>query len=87
MRIAGFLALFVSTSCSAATYYVSNDGNDRAPGSGLQLGFCPPVDPACMVPDSGCATGHCRRLCDLYAGTARTLLAGAMIKVIRPSVR
>ncbi|HET7609505.1 MAG TPA: right-handed parallel beta-helix repeat-containing protein [Gammaproteobacteria bacterium] len=32
MRIAGFLALFVSTSCSAATYYVSNDGNDRASG-------------------------------------------------------
>jgi hypothetical protein len=60
-----------------------NDGNDRAPGSGLQLGVCPPVDPACVVPDTGCTTGHCRRLCDLYAGPPRTLLAGAMVKVIR----
>ena len=32
MRIVGFLALFVATSCPAATYYVSNDGNDRASG-------------------------------------------------------
>jgi len=32
MRLAGFLALFVATSCPAATYYVRNDGNDRASG-------------------------------------------------------
>jgi hypothetical protein len=60
-----------------------NDGNDRSSGSGLQLGFCPPVDASCVVPATGCTTGYCRRLCDLYAGTPRTLLAGAMIKVIR----
>jgi len=28
----GFLALFVAASCQAATYYVRNDGNDRASG-------------------------------------------------------
>ena len=32
MRLAGFLALFVATSCQAATYYVRSDGNDRANG-------------------------------------------------------
>ena len=32
MRIVGFLALFVVTSSQAATYYVSNDGDDRASG-------------------------------------------------------
>ena len=33
MRIAGFLALFVAMSSQAATYYVSNDGSDRANGT------------------------------------------------------
>jgi hypothetical protein len=33
MRLAGFLALFVATSCPAATYYVKSDGNDRASGT------------------------------------------------------
>ena len=33
MRIAVLLALFVSTSCPAATYYVRNDGSDRARGT------------------------------------------------------
>src|SRR5688572_23987154 len=33
MRIAGLLALFVATSSQAATYYVRNDGNDRANGT------------------------------------------------------
>jgi hypothetical protein len=59
-----------------------NDSDDRTSGSGLQLGFCPPVDPACVAPSVDCTTGHCRRLCDLYSGTPRALLAGAMIKVI-----
>lgn len=59
-----------------------NDADDRAAGSGLQLGFCPPVDPACVVQEGGCATSQCRRLCDLYSGTARWMLAGAMVKVI-----
>jgi hypothetical protein len=58
------------------------DGDDRTAGSGLQLGFCPPVDPGCVVSGAGCMTGHCRRLCDLYSGTPRALLAGAMLKVI-----
>jgi hypothetical protein len=60
-----------------------NDGNGRGPGSGLQLGSCAPVEPACQVPAGLCNTGHCRRLCDLYVGTPRALLAGAMTKVIR----
>ncbi|HWO20496.1 MAG TPA: hypothetical protein VNO30_17120 [Kofleriaceae bacterium] len=60
-----------------------NDGNDRRPGSGLQLGSCAPVEPTCQVPAGACNTGHCRRLCDLYVGTPRTLLAGVMTKVIR----
>jgi hypothetical protein len=59
-----------------------NDGDDRTSGSGLQLGYCPPVDPGCVVPNTGCNTGRCRRLCDLYSGTPRALLAGAMSKVI-----
>jgi Bacterial Ig-like domain len=60
-----------------------NDGNDRRPGSGLQLGVCAPVEPTCQVPTGACNTGHCRRTCDLYVGTARSLLAGVMTKVIR----
>jgi hypothetical protein len=32
MRIVGFLALLVATTCQAATYYVKSDGNDRASG-------------------------------------------------------
>jgi hypothetical protein len=60
-----------------------NDGNDRRSGSGLQLGSCAPVEPTCQVPAGGCNTGHCRRLCDLYVGTPRALLAGVMTKVIR----
>ena len=60
-----------------------NDGNDRRSGSGLQLGSCAPVEPTCRVAATGCDTGQCRRLCDLYVGTPRALLAGAMTKVIR----
>ena len=33
IRIAGFLVLFAATSAQAATYYVSNDGSDRANGT------------------------------------------------------
>jgi hypothetical protein len=58
------------------------DGNDRALGSGLQVGVCPPVEPACVVPGSGCTRGACRPLCDLYDGTPRVLLAGAIGKVL-----
>jgi len=61
------------------------DADDTTPGSGLQLGLCPPVDPGCTMPVVGCTTGHCRPLCDLYSGTARSRLAGAMIKVINDS--
>jgi hypothetical protein len=58
------------------------DGDDRTAGSGLQLGFCPPVEAGCIASGAGCATGQCRRLCDIYSGTPRALLAGAMLKVI-----
>jgi hypothetical protein len=60
-----------------------NDGNDRTFGSGLQLGVCEPIDPACATPPAGCNIGHCRAPCDLYAGTPRAALAGALTKVIR----
>ena len=33
MRFALLLTLFVATSCPAATYYVRDDGNDRASGT------------------------------------------------------
>ena len=35
IRIAGFLVLFAATSAQAATYYVSNDGSDRANGTSV----------------------------------------------------
>jgi len=59
-----------------------NDGNDRALGSGLQLGECEPIAP-CTAPLIGCATGQCRSLCDLYVGTPRAILAGAITQVIQ----
>ncbi|MGN6104475.1 MAG: hypothetical protein ACTHU0_05170 [Kofleriaceae bacterium] len=67
----------------AAGPFDGNDGNDRAPGSGLQLGVCPPVVEPCEPPAAGCAIGACRRLCDLYVGTPRVLLGAVMTKVIR----
>jgi hypothetical protein len=60
-----------------------NDGDDRTPGSGLQLGACEPIAPTCAVPSTGCNLGHCRSACDLYSGTPRAALAGALTKVIR----
>lgn len=72
-----------AASGEAPHVFDGNDGNDRRLGSGLQLGACAPVEPACQVPADACNTGHCRRLCDLYVGTPRALLAGAMTKVIR----
>ena len=59
-----------------------NDGNDRTLGSGLQLGECEPIAP-CTAPLIGCATGQCRSLCDLYVGTPRAILAGAITQVIQ----
>ena len=64
-----------------ADTFDGNDGNNRTPGSGLQLGFCMPVASGCVM-NAGCSTGQCRAACDLYSGTARALLAGAMVKVI-----
>jgi len=64
-----------------------NDGNDPAPGSGLQVGVCAPL--SCPAADSAdtCAREACRTKCDLYAGTPRAQLAGEVTKVIRdPSV-
>jgi hypothetical protein len=60
-----------------------NDGNSRALGSGLQLGACPPIEPACATPQAGCHMGACRVACDLHSGTPRAALAGALTKVIR----
>jgi hypothetical protein len=65
------------------------DGNDHNNPSdftqGLQVGVCGPVA-SCTIPASGCTVGACRPLCDLYAGTPRALLAGAMTEVIGSSI-
>gem|GEM_PF-4352906 len=60
------------------------DGNDHdARGGGLLLGTeCPAPDPACIVPP-GCATGACRPACEIYSGTARVALAGALLSYAR----
>jgi hypothetical protein len=60
-----------------------NDGNSPTFGAGLQLGVCSPVSSCGAPPGASCALGACRPLCDLYAGTPRTLLAGEMTKVIQ----
>ena len=59
-----------------------NDGDSRMEGSGLQLGYCPPIPPGCAATGADCNTGQCRQRCDLYSGTPRALLAGAILKVI-----
>ncbi|HSK01402.1 MAG TPA: hypothetical protein VK932_09180 [Kofleriaceae bacterium] len=82
-RWAADLARGPAEPAEAVPVFDGNDGNDRRPGSGLQLGACAPVAPSCQVPASACGTGHCRPLCDLHVGTPRALLAGAMTKVIR----
>ena len=57
-----------------------NDGNDRAAGTGLQLGACP-AD-ACIPSGGGCNLGECRSACDAFAGTPRTTLAAAVTYLI-----
>jgi Bacterial Ig-like domain len=59
-----------------------NDGNSAAPGSGLQIGTCAPVDPSCAAPPGGCQLGACRTGCEMYANLLRTSLVGAMRKFI-----
>jgi hypothetical protein len=60
-----------------------NDGNAPAFGEGLQLGVCERLTGCHALAAGTCALSACRPLCDLYAGTARTLLAGEMTSVIR----
>jgi hypothetical protein len=59
-----------------------NDGNDSAPGSGLQVGTCPPIDPSCVAPPGTCQLGSCRPYCDLYSNTIRGNLVGGIRKFI-----
>lgn len=61
-----------------------NDGNDAAPGTGLQVGTCEPSPPGCAVPPSGCQLGACRPRCDTYANTYRGALAAAIRKYLGP---
>ncbi len=58
-----------------------NDGNNKAAGSGIQLGTCPPVVPGC-VEDGDCTLGQCRSLCDAYAGSLRATLSAEVTKLI-----
>lgn len=62
-----------------------NDGNDRAHGSGLQLGECAAVPVDCVIrpPPPACSLGACRAACDLYAGSPRGALSGALLKLVR----
>lgn len=62
-----------------------NDGNDRAPGSGLQVGECEAVPPTCQVRAPGCQLSTCRSGCDLFANTFRDGLAAAVRKYIGPA--
>ncbi|NJM90815.1 MAG: hypothetical protein HC863_00525 [Myxococcales bacterium] len=59
-----------------------NDGNSAAPGSGLQIGTCAPVDPSCAAPPGGCQLGACRTGCDAYSNLFRGSLVGATRKFI-----
>jgi hypothetical protein len=59
-----------------------NDGNSAAPGSGLQIGTCPPVDPSCAAPPGGCQLGACRPGCDVYTNLFRGSLVGATRKFL-----
>ncbi len=61
-----------------------NDGNDRTPGSGLQVGTCPPVDPLCATPPRGCQLGACRAPCDTFVSSYRASLVGAIRKYLGP---
>lgn len=61
-----------------------NDDNDRAPESGLQVGICPPIDSACVVPPDGCQLGACRASCDQSASSFRSMLVGAIRKYVGP---
>ena len=70
----------------AAPPFDGNDGNNRAGGTGVQLGACPPPDGAC-VPAGTCDLGACRTACDAYAGTPRTTLAAAVTYLINDSAR
>lgn len=65
----------------AAGPFDGDDGNDRAAGSGIQLGACPAPAPGC-VPAGACDLGACRTACDAYAGTPRTTLAAAVTALI-----
>ena len=62
-----------------------NDDNDRAAGSGLQVGECEPLPPTCQVRAPGCQLGACRTACDTFANTFRDALAAAVRKYIGPS--
>lgn len=62
-----------------------NDANDRAPGSGLQVGECEAVPPTCQVKAPGCQLSACRSGCDLFANTFRDGLAAAVRKYIGPA--
>jgi hypothetical protein len=58
-----------------------NDGNNKAFGSGLQVGECPPLE-GCEVQGTGCLLGACRPRCDQFANTFRDGLSASIRKYI-----
>ncbi len=69
----------------AAPPFDGQDNNDNAHGSGVQLGECPAVPDGCVPapPAPACSLGSCRTECDLYSGTPRAALSGALLKLVR----
>src|SRR5882724_2648115 len=61
-----------------------NDANNNAPGSGLQVGDCPPVPSTCQLSGNACQLGDCRALCDVYSNVYRSLLADSISRFIGP---
>ena len=77
-----FTLLNAVTADLAEGVFDGNDGNDSTPGSGLQVGTCPPVDPSCVAPPGTCQLGSCRAYCDVYVNTIRGALVGGIRKFI-----
>ena len=69
----------------AAPPFDGQDNNNNAHGSGVQLGECPAVPDGCIPspPAPACSLGSCRTECDLYSGTPRAALSGALLKLVR----
>ncbi len=67
----------------AAPPFDGNDNNDNTHGSGLQVGECAPLVGCQPNTSLACTLGECRENCDLFAGSPRSTLHGALLKLAR----